>query len=561
MSQNKTTSTSSVQVCKNCKKDFTIEPDDFAFYEKIAVPPPTHCPECRQQRRYAWRNDRNLYRRTCDLCGKSTVALYQSDKPFKVYCQPCWWSDAWDATTYGRDYDPAKPMFQQLADLQKVVPRIAMLGKNSVRSEYTNHSSDNKDCFMGSSLVDCENVMYSYFVFHSKDCVDCMMIYVKSERCYECVDVDGCYQCQFCELCNQCAQCSYCYDCRGCTDCFLSSNLRSKSNYFLNQQYSKEEYRKKVAEFNFGSYETRKKLYQQFLDLKKDSLHKYATIERSTNCTGDHIFNSKNVRNGFSIDKAEDVSYTINAEEIKDSMDIYQSGFKIELLYECNAQIRNYNSKFCNCTYDVSHLEYCDLCFNSQNFFGCIGLKKGEYMILNKKYSPEDFKILKARIISDMRERGEYGEFFPISLSPFALNETHVALFMPEKIQEKAVVGSFGKETMQPDVIPDDIKDVPDDIAKQVLKCVTCSRNYNIVEPELAFYRREVIPIPRQCYPCRDAARIALRAPRKLYHRSCMCALSHPHHTGQCPNEFETPYAPDRLETVYCESCYQQEVV
>jgi len=59
--------------CQNCKKDFVIEPDDFAFYEKIKVPPPTFCPECRLMRRYAWRNERVLYRRNCDLCEKSTV--------------------------------------------------------------------------------------------------------------------------------------------------------------------------------------------------------------------------------------------------------------------------------------------------------------------------------------------------------------------------------------------------------------------------------------------------------------------------------------------------------
>ncbi len=35
----------------------------------------------------------------------------------------------------------------------------------------------------------------------------------------------------------------------------------------------------------------------------------------------------------------------------------------------------------------------------------------------------------------------------------------------------------------------------------------------------------------------------------------------HHHGKGRCPNEFETSYAPDRPEIVYCESCYQSEVV
>ena len=41
---------SEIRQCQNCKQDFTIEPDDFGFYEKIKVPPPTFCPLCRAQR-------------------------------------------------------------------------------------------------------------------------------------------------------------------------------------------------------------------------------------------------------------------------------------------------------------------------------------------------------------------------------------------------------------------------------------------------------------------------------------------------------------------------------
>lgn len=540
-------------VCKNCSQSFTIAPDDFSFYEKIQVPLPTHCPECRAMRRYAWRNDRNLYRRSCDLCGKSTVAMYSPDKPFKVYCQPCWWSDQWDATSYAREYDFSRPFFEQFKELQLVVPRIAMLGKNSLRSEYTNHSSDNKDCFMGSSIMDCENVLYGDFVLKSRDLMDCTNVYMKAERCYQCINIDNSYQCQYCILCNNCSGCYYCYDLRGCTDCFLSVNLRNKSNYFLNQQYSKEEYKIKVAEFNLGSYEVRKKLYEQFLELKKNAFNKYAVVEHSTNVTGSYIFDSKNTHQAFDVSDCEDCTYVANIEEGKDVMDSYRNAVKIELVYECHALIRSFNLKFCNCTYDVSHLEYCDICFNSQNLFGCVGVKKGEYMILNKRYAPDEFKNQISKIKDHMRGTNEYGEFFPMSLSPFDLNESHVALFMPEKIKEKAATGTFDKETMQPDQIPDDIKDVQDSIVKQVLKCVTCGRNYNIVEPELAFYRREVIPVPRQCYPCRDAARIALRTPRKLWYRTCM--------KEGCANEFETPFAPDRSEVVYCEEHYQGEIL
>ena len=60
---------SETKQCQNCKNDFTIEPDDFGFYEKMQVPAPTFCPDCRAQRRFAFRNERNFYKRECDLCN------------------------------------------------------------------------------------------------------------------------------------------------------------------------------------------------------------------------------------------------------------------------------------------------------------------------------------------------------------------------------------------------------------------------------------------------------------------------------------------------------------
>jgi hypothetical protein len=51
------------------------------------------------------------------------------------------------------------------------------------------------------------------------------------------------------------------------------------------------------------------------------------------------------------------------------------------------------------------------------------------------------------------------------------------------------------------------------------------------------------------------------RNPIKLWHRDCMCDLGNHGHEGKCQNEFETSYSPERPEIVYCEKCYQNEVV
>ena len=75
--------------CQNCKRPFTIEPEDFNFYEKVKVPPPTFCPECRLIRRMVYRNERALYKRKCDLCGQERILFLSQGTKFPVYCREC----------------------------------------------------------------------------------------------------------------------------------------------------------------------------------------------------------------------------------------------------------------------------------------------------------------------------------------------------------------------------------------------------------------------------------------------------------------------------------------
>src|SRR3989338_7074694 len=128
---------SEIKNCVNCQKNFTIESEDFNFNKKIKVPPPTFCPECRFQRRLVWRNERSLYHRVCERCGKSVIAMYAPDAPYPVYCHECWWGDGWDSQKYGRDYNFAKPFFEQYKELMLRVPRANLIKKDVVNSPYT----------------------------------------------------------------------------------------------------------------------------------------------------------------------------------------------------------------------------------------------------------------------------------------------------------------------------------------------------------------------------------------------------------------------------------------
>src|SRR3989338_3205391 len=232
------------KICRNCKNGFTIESEDFAFYEKIEVPPPTFCPDCRLQRRMLFRNERTFYKRTCDLCGKDIISSYAPEYTGPVYCQKCWWSDKWDPYSYGRDFDFSRPFFAQFQELFCTVPMLALQnddGIASVNCEYNSDFAFSKNCYMCTCGWYNENCGYTSNANYNKDVFD-SYITNNSELSYECSTSDGCYGCSYCTQCVDCRNCFLGFDLRACSDCVMCVGLRSKSYCILNQQYYKEEY-------------------------------------------------------------------------------------------------------------------------------------------------------------------------------------------------------------------------------------------------------------------------------------------------------------------------------
>src|SRR3989344_2254866 len=157
--------------CQNCKKDFNIEPEDFKFYEKMQVPPPTWCPECRMIRRFSFVNIRTLYKRSCDLCGASIISMFHRDKKLKVYCNPCWWGDSWDGTEYGMNYDPSRSFFEQMKELQSKSPYMALecTYTTNINTPYTNYTAWQKNSYLTYFGDYVENSLYSTILAHIRN--------------------------------------------------------------------------------------------------------------------------------------------------------------------------------------------------------------------------------------------------------------------------------------------------------------------------------------------------------------------------------------------------------
>ncbi|MBI2623673.1 MAG: hypothetical protein HYW65_03840 [Candidatus Liptonbacteria bacterium] len=577
------------RICKSCDVTFTIEPDDFSFYEKMGVPPPTWCPQCRLRRRLMWRNDRDYYRRACDLCKRNIIALYPSDAPFPVRCVKCWWSDAWDPFQYGQRYDPSRPFFEQCNEIFEKIPAIAMQnddGVGSVNCEYTNDWWYSKNCYSAVAGWHDENVMYAAHIEHSKEIMDSLHVH-HVEWLYECLASTKCYRCAYCTFCHDCNDCFLSYDLRGCSNCVMCVGLRNKKYCILNQQYSKEEYEVKLKELKLGSRTSIEKHRKTFEDFAKKFPRRYAQILKSVNATGDMLINCKNTRDCYFNNSLENCRFITIGDGGKETYDCLITG-QLELCYEGVVPDHSYHCM--GTIYSVRSREvfYSWNCPGAEHLMGCAGIKKGSHVILNTQYTESEYETLKAKVVADMKRRGEWGEFFPESMSPFAYNETLAYDIAPLSRDEAIAQGFRWKEprerdykiTLPAEKIPDTIAEVGDNITNEVIGCLhggscneKCTTAFRIVPDELRFYRAMHIPPPQLCPNCRHYARIATRSPMRLWKRDCMCGTTNskeqrayrntaPHSHGEkpCPNEFETTFAPNRTEIIYCEDCYNAEV-
>ncbi|MCX6723623.1 MAG: hypothetical protein NT155_00420 [Candidatus Staskawiczbacteria bacterium] len=577
---------SETKVCQNCKHEFTIEPEDFDFYEKMKVPAPTFCPECRLTKRLAWRNERTLFKRKCDLCQKDKIVMFPQNSFFKVYCYECWWSDNWDAAVYARDYDFSKPFFSQFNELFRAVPRMGIIQQHvNVNSDYTNRASDNKNCYLIFAAADNENCSYGTSFWGAKESMDCYNLH-SSELCYECIDVYSSNRLKYSQECVSCSNSAFLINCRNCDSCLGCVNLRNKSYCLFNEQYSKEEYKEKIKDFDLGNTETIGVLRNKLSLIVSQKIVPALVSRHSVKSSGNWLEECKNVSSGFNCKKVEDGKNLFGIMEAKDVMDYTYWGKSSELIYECSSIGYQCSSVYFSneCWDGLTGAEYCVNCHLSSNLFGCVGLRNKHYCIFNKQFTKEEYEKFVSKIKEQMKsmpfkgERGinySYGDTFPLEFMPFPYNQTIAQEFFSKTKDQAGSLGyAWGEDkqrqyeiTLHSDKIPQSIDKADEVITKEIIECNhrgscgdNCTVAFKITPEEFQFYKKMRIPIPSLCHNCRHFERVKQRNPLKLWHRQCMCDKKHSHHTGKCTNEFETSYAPDRPEIVYCESCYNAEV-
>ena len=255
------------------------------------------------------------------------------------------------------------------------------------------------------------------------------------------------------------------------------------------------------------------------------------------NVLGDHVKNSKNCSYCFDSQELEDCKYVTNIPAKSEHTQEVDGGGWLAWSYQCISTKGNHHLFSDHHWLDGFNLIYCSYSMGSSNCFGCAGVKKGEYCILNKKYPKEEYERLAARVAQHMKKTGEWGDSFLPQYSRFAYKETVAQQYYPLSKEEALKLGYQWH---------DEPREAEDKNLDNVVICEVTGKPFRLTRQELEFYKKLDLPLPAKHPEVRMKDRNALRNGRKLWDRNC----------DHCGKTMKTTYTPDFTGKVYCESCY-----
>ena len=563
-------------LCSFTGERFEVADEDLVFLDqvspvvagqKLSVPTPKLSPWARHLRRFSWRNERYLYRTECTISKKPIVSVYSPDKPYKV-CERAKWLEI-DNKQFGREFDFNRPFFEQFTELYHDCYKANVVQDGEMlNSEYNHFVGWSKNCYWMFDSGKNEDCMYGVLVAYSKNCLDGQYV-LSSELCYDCFRVEDSYNVFHSSFVKNCSFSAYLYDCIGCHHCIGCTNLRNKEYHVFNKYVGKEEFEKNWQYYLSGSFQRRSELSIKFDSVLAQTPRRPTFSVDCEQCTGDNMHSCQNVNQSF------DVTYSRNCKYCYDFLlqnencyDISTFGEGMSFSYELSgsggAQGKTGVS---NCLFGVyifyggHNVLYSTNCHeHCSDVLGCTDLRRAQHCVLNKQYSKEEYEQLVIKIAAHMRKTGEWGEFFPMHLSPFGYNESLAHEDLPlskEQVVEKGLSWS-SYENPPPDLaqvidateLPDSIAEIDDSILKTAIRCAVTKKIFRLMPAELSFYRKLKISLPRLHPEQRQKENLKRRNSKKLFNRNCVA----------CEAKLLTSYSPDKSVTVLCENCYKKKI-
>lgn len=424
-----------------------------------------------------WYPNKTLYRRTSAISGKSIITVYPDEWSGPVVSHDEWFSESFRPSEVL--YRPDLPFMTQFGELQKISPVVSLLSSRQDNAEYCHDCEGLKDCYMVFDSLNCRDVLYSARIYDSTDCIDSYWI-MKSELIYDSVYLFSCFNCRFSFHCHDCSDSAFLFDCRNCQHCFMCSGLRNQRYCLFNKPVGQSEYETFIQSISNIDYHQLIELKAKFREMQRSALWPPAFNENVEACHGNYLKNCKDCVNVFESFDLRDCSNSFQCAMGSDIHNSFMCNDRVELCRNSVATgIQSYNTFACAFTWHCHDMEYCYLCIDCSNCFGCWGLKNKQYCILNRQYSPQAY----TELVSKLKNELSAFEFFPDELNPFRYDDTIAAdFFAPNEID------LFEKERLASQTL------VLTDAA--IRTCPITLKEFRLTDREVNFYHEHGLPKP-----------------------------------------------------------------
>lgn len=278
-------------------------------------------------------------------------------------------------------------------------PRYPTISSKNENSPFGDYIFNCSNVYFGFDAVECRDSFYLFDSFQVKSSADCSYA-VESDLCHESLDIFRCYNCDYMNNCDRCINCSYCKECTNCQDCFGSIYLRNKRFCFFNRQLDEGEYYEKIQEYK---KEDPEQILREVEEFSSRFPERASREESNENCSlGNYYYHNKDSHYLFDSVRNEECAYLFDSHNNKNSFDQTYSVYN-ELCYELIDCVRCYESFFSRNLVNCISCHFSLDLMGCTDCFGCAFLNKKQYCILNKQYTPEEYRRRVNEILSSMK--------------------------------------------------------------------------------------------------------------------------------------------------------------
>src|SRR3989338_7316330 len=547
------------RTCALTGEKWMMDEREIGWYKKFNVPPSKMHPHTRWQLAIGQYIGYQWWWNKLPETGKPLLATTLPATGLKVLSDKEWYAKDF---ANGFTYEVNKPFFEQWRQLQLATPVTASHNfvevENSIAA--VSHGAINSYFTLASTSRD------SLFTVNTESERSCLINWSSGiQDSYMVSDAHNVFSSSYVLDSDAISHSDFVFGSDDLEFCFGASNQKHKKYLWFDEQLTESEWKKRRAAVDFSSRSKLQALEDTFFRwLDTEVVWPEIMTVNSPGCTGEYLVQCLDCVHSYSCAwGVRDCYWVIHNYDRSERCAFLVGGATCEDVYYSVSNKDCSNVKFSGYLKECEDVEYSMNCENCEDCFGCVGLRHKKFHIFNKGYSEEEYWKRLDELKCAMLDRGEYGEFFPISFSPSyqpygggpiflhttpeELTQLWALEFDPESQDATGELLSRAQNPTPSSQIPDGVDAHPEQWIGKPMLDEKNHRRFTYLASEVEFYQKHGLPLPEEHFIHRIL---------KLYSLS-NAALFEERHCEKCKKRVTIAHNsvfPNRK--IYCISCY-----